>query len=477
MMARLLAVLAAVAATAIFAAAAVAATHPAAPTNVAATVSGATVTITADASTEPDFSYFAVRYSNDPASDKATWTRLPGNHPGPLSVTHQPGYGTFYYYVTAIDTAGNVSDRSSVAAATVNDPAGAPDAPTGLRAVLDEEVYVLLSTDPSSESDYSYTAFRRGPSATGPWTRLDGNHVTPSTVDSPGPGRWYYYATANDTQGLYSARTPVVDVLVPDQTTPEPAPRPAASWEFDGESGSIIPPYSTDVTRWGTALNSSASLATSTDRARAGTRSAKLTLPPSGGSSSRWQQGTGVTMRNGEEHWMGVSVYLPESFDLAQVNNGADYFAIIGLMRWTGSNSGTYNGPGGGLGLRRVNPATGGANDSYPVQWRSGILNTSPAVNMGAPVKGAWTDFMQRIRWSTGSDGFMEWWRDGVYRGRYDGPTMMASTSRTGAVTPRDMPITHRFGMYQGGSVTQSRTIYWDNHRLGKSYAEVDPAA
>jgi hypothetical protein len=79
--------------------------------------------------------------------------------------------------------------------------------------------------------------------------------------------------------------------------------------------------------------------------------------------------------------------------------------------------------------------------------------------------QGQWMDFVYHIKWSTGSTGFREEWRDGVKMGRYDGPTL-------GTLSPFE----HRIGIYEGTAVNHTRTLYVDNHRVGTSYAAVDPS-
>ncbi len=41
-----------------------------------------------------------------------------------------------------------------------------------------------------------------------------------------------------------------------------------------------------------------------------------------------------------------------------------------------------------------------------------------------------------------------------------------------------DSPVINRIGLYQSSAVDQDRTLYWGwgNHRIGRSYAEVNPA-
>jgi hypothetical protein len=95
---------------------------PPAPTRTRGSVDGQAVTLNWDASTDPNFSYFAIRRGTQPDTNSGTWTRLPGNYTSP-TVTDSPGPGTYYYYVTQINTRGAVSARSATVRVVVPSPA------------------------------------------------------------------------------------------------------------------------------------------------------------------------------------------------------------------------------------------------------------------------------------------------------------------------------------------------------------------
>lgn len=94
---------------------------PPAPTGMKALLTESGVRLSWDASTEPDFSYFAVRRGNQADTNKGTWVRLHGDFKEPTTFD-KPGPGTHYYYVTQIDTSGKVSKRSNVVKITVPSP-------------------------------------------------------------------------------------------------------------------------------------------------------------------------------------------------------------------------------------------------------------------------------------------------------------------------------------------------------------------
>ena len=103
---------------------------PAAPTGVSASLEGQNVTLTWNASADPNFSYFAIRRGTQPDPSAGTWTRLPGNLARP-TVTDSPGPGTYYYYVTQINRAGLVSARSATVRVGIPAPATSDTGTTG----------------------------------------------------------------------------------------------------------------------------------------------------------------------------------------------------------------------------------------------------------------------------------------------------------------------------------------------------------
>jgi hypothetical protein len=88
-------------------------THPVAPTGLVAAVASGGVSLSWARSPDPSFSYFAVRRGTQADPDAGAWTRLTSNYTAP-SATDSPGPGTWFYYVTEIDTAAQVSARSAV---------------------------------------------------------------------------------------------------------------------------------------------------------------------------------------------------------------------------------------------------------------------------------------------------------------------------------------------------------------------------
>jgi hypothetical protein len=103
---------------------------PAAPTGVKATAGNGQVTITWNANTEPDLSYYAVRRSTSSTADMTTWTRLASNYTTTTATdTGLTNGTTYYYYVTAVNTAIQTSARSNVVSATPTSGTTTPPPP------------------------------------------------------------------------------------------------------------------------------------------------------------------------------------------------------------------------------------------------------------------------------------------------------------------------------------------------------------
>jgi hypothetical protein len=141
---------------------------------------------------------------------------------------------------------------------------------------------------------------------------------------------------------------------------------------------------------------------------------------------------------------------------------------------------------------------TGSDNGGNVVQWKGDSSCGGPAVGMtirygrlslrtidGDPpgVEGLWTDtvpfstrlndwtdFVMRVGFSKGSDGFIELWVDGVQQTMSDGTTRHEGPT----VCADDVRVTTKFGVY---SVPAGADAYhWlEDPRIGTSYAAVAP--
>jgi len=198
-----------------------------------------------------------------------------------------------------------------------------------------------------------------------------------------------------------------------------------------------------------------------TARARTGSRSMKITVPASGGSVTRYQLAAGMPNGvNGQERWYGFSMAVGDEWKLSQIRESGSYFLGGFGFRYSGPST---NGPGGNLNADLI----GGS----PQFMMGSNLSGAPSADhvgehmLGSVVKGQWMDFVVHIKWSRGGDGLREARRNRVNTGRYGGRTLSI-----------DAPFQHRIGLYQGTGVDHTRTLYIDNHRVGSSYAAVDPS-
>ncbi len=247
---------------------------------------------------------------------------------------------------------------------------------------------------------------------------------------------------------------------------PAPAPGPVAAassagmlWGSNFEDGNLGI-YKTVRTE---GSGTRGSHVITTERARTGVRSMKITLPAStsGGTIGRYQLVAGMPIgTNGQDRWYGYSLSLGSDWDLSQILDSRSYFLGGTGFRYTGTPA---NGPGSNLDATVV---------SGSAQWLTGtnLASTVGSDHVGEAVLGRvtmnqWSDFVFHMKWSTGSDGLREVWRDGVLVGRYSGPTLGLNST-----------FEHRIGLYQGTAVNHTRTMYVDNHRVGTSYAAVDPS-
>jgi hypothetical protein len=93
----------------------------------------------------------------------------------------------------------------------------------------------------------------------------------------------------------------------------------------------------------------------------------------------------------------------------------------------------------------------------------------APTRTLGSiPVRsGAWADLVLHIRWSAGSDGFVEAWLDGrpLTQGRRPGPTLYDPASNNYL----------RLGLYRGDGFRTTNHVYYDEVRIGASRQAVEP--
>jgi hypothetical protein len=225
--------------------------------------------------------------------------------------------------------------------------------------------------------------------------------------------------------------------------------------------GALAPVYKNIQHDWDSAAL--CTLTVSSDRARTGSKSLKITLgaPASdrGGSNDpgRCQATPNYPdARNGSDLWYGWSQYLDSGWSANEMVDSRKYFLGLAGFRLTDT---LRSGPGANLDVDRSQYYTGinlsGATSDFPIGH----------ADFGGMRFGGWDDFVVHVRWSTSSNGVMEWWRNGVKLSSYTGRTLGAGRK-----------VARRQGIYEGVGVSQTRVMYVDNDRIGTSYAAVDPS-
>ncbi|WP_433074813.1 heparin lyase I family protein [Dactylosporangium sp. CA-052675] len=159
------------------------------------------------------------------------------------------------------------------------------------------------------------------------------------------------------------------------------------------------------------------------------------------------------------ERWYGFSIYLPSSWVYDQSPE------IV--SQWHQCDASRCGGGSPPLALK-----------TEKGHWKLDMPLRSQTVDLDAYSTGTWTDWVFHVKWSTGSSGQLEVWRNGVYKFGFTG-------SRTHADT-QGSPY-FKFGIYKwdwnSGSThpsdTTQRVMYYDALRLGDeraTFADVDPA-
>ena len=235
------------------------------------------------------------------------------------------------------------------------------------------------------------------------------------------------------------------------------------------EDGGVFPPYDGEyVNDDGPGVDSGKGTVDSP--VRTGDRAMRLVMPPSGGSVNRSQLQTpnDLLFRSGDDYWYGISLYLGEDWklDRDQLDDNREAFAGVFSFRWE-AISDEANGPSGGITMVRIGDEPHFVSRRETRGWDFPDDAGNDTIDLGPIVTGRWIDFVMHIRWSDSpDDALREFWRDGRFMGRSTNQNMGT-----------DSPIINRVGVYQGTGVDHTRTLYWDNHRIAGSCAEVDPAS
>jgi Polysaccharide lyase len=168
-----------------------------------------------------------------------------------------------------------------------------------------------------------------------------------------------------------------------------------------------------------------------------------------------------------QEYWYGFSIYLPDDYVPDNI------WEIV--AQWHAIPDNSYEaGTKPPLSLSTTRGVWTLTN-----KWTSDRITnssnvTSRSFNFGTYARGRWTDWVFRIKWSYGTQGILEAWKNG-----------QKVLSAKGPNTYNDARMPYfKMGIYKGwkddrtGVVTQ-RTLYHDEFRMvgpGGSYGEVAPS-
>ena len=207
---------------------------------------------------------------------------------------------------------------------------------------------------------------------------------------------------------------------------------------------------------YGTGLYEPGAVAISTDYARTGSRSARITVKE-GDVEQRGDDGRRVERAEldsghypfwGRDVWYGFSFLLPPGFPVVDnrlvlaswKQSDVEGSPLIGQRFRAGRHSLTIRPPG-----------ANSSGKSYPL----------PDIQLGR-----WNDMMYHVRYSAGEDGVIEVWMNGERVVTYRGPT----ASRAGADR-----FYNKVGLYRD-RWKEPMTMYVDNYTLGDSFDAVDPS-
>ncbi len=170
----------------------------------------------------------------------------------------------------------------------------------------------------------------------------------------------------------------------------------------------------------------------------------------SGSGSQRAQLDRGFTFKEGNEYYIGLSVFFPNEFN--NPPSWALFFQLHGPP-YTGSPPLSLDmGDGDG----RIKLSTHNPNSSGKiVHW------TSPMA------KNRWMDFTLRVKFTQSSSGFFELWMDGNPQTFANGSKRVTRTTMIDRYEIYPTPTA-----YMGSG---SATFYHDALRVGTTYASVQP--
>jgi len=189
---------------------------PEAPTNVRASVTAPrVVTLTWNASTDPEFARYEVYRNTNRDTSRPDWMPMAGPPTRPTYRDRVPEVETtYYYYVLQVNTRGQ---RSPIPLPTAIRVPG-PPTPTNVQASISGRT-VNLSWDATLSPTFTHFEVLRDNQpdvTTSTWASL-GKFGTRTTTDTPGVGRFFYYVVQHRADGNYSNKSSTVQVdILPD---------------------------------------------------------------------------------------------------------------------------------------------------------------------------------------------------------------------------------------------------------------------
>lgn len=171
--------------------------------------------------------------------------------------------------------------------------------------------------------------------------------------------------------------------------------------------------------------------------------------------------------RLGQTYWYGFSIYVPDDThnDKSEIVNQFHGIPDTGLGESWGRNPPFFlalNGDRWQVMIRA---------DAAPVTVK-GDYDVSRAWDLGPWQAGQWTDWVYQIKWSPYADGFTRIWQNGKLVLDYHGPNTF---------NDQQGPF-WKIGIYEwawkwGPTAVTSRTLYYDEIRIGDAHAGYDAVA
>ncbi len=361
--------------------------------------------------------------------------------------------GTSYSLsVEAVDAAGNMSAKSTITAATAN----CPTVLTYTSSIKNGDIVEkgstwTVTTDPDATLvEFWANGVKLAEDTTEPFSTVinlpAGAHAIGLCITHDG------VRTCYGSGGVYAS------ITVKDPVAPPPPP-PVGQVLFEGgfETGdqsqwAFVHEYTPDrfkvVTSDGAVLPRKGNY-----MARIETRQGEPAAWASTLNATMAQKGGIPETQLGKDVYMGWSVWVPSSFPWqSQIMHNV-------IAEWHGT-AGMIQAPYH-FGI-----------DCFTGQWfvdlhrdASGYNPVFGRAQLGAYNANQWVDWVQRIKWSTGTDGIFETWKNGV--------KVFSWTGRTWNYP--NVAVYPELGLYKENK--NNALIYVDAFRVGTTFAAVDPGS